>query len=110
MADLNQLTHHDLSEGLKSLKNLNFLDIMGTDNCPPAFVIALLNSNKRMQTFLFSSYFFMWDMELWVNLVFEEHRHKTFHRSTYEALIDYKHLFDMILYGGLTPYLLNVRK
>ena len=100
MANLSQLTHHDLREGLK---NLHFLDVMGTNNCPPAFVVALLNSNQRMQTFLFSSYFFMRDMELWVNLVFEEHRHKRFHWSTYEALIDYKHLFDMILYGGLPP-------
>ena len=100
MANLNQLTHHDLREGLKSLENLDYLDVMGTDNCSPAFVIAVLHSNQRIQNFLFSAYFFMCDVELWVTLVFEEHRHKRFHRSTYEALIDYKHLFDMILYGG----------
>ena len=58
MANLNQLTHHDLREGLKSLKSLHFLDIMGTDNCPPAFVIALLKFQPKNADLLFLIIFF----------------------------------------------------
>ena len=83
MSNLHQVTHHDLRAGLKLLTNLDYLDVLGTNDCQPAFVIGVLHSNPRMQTF---------------------------HRSTYEALIDYKHLFDKILYGGLPPYLLNERE
>ena len=110
MSNLHQVTHHDLRAGLKLLTNLDYHDVMGTDDGPPAFVIGVLHSNPRMQTFLFSAFFFMQDMELWVKLVFEEHRYRRFYRSTFEALIDYKHLLDMILYGGLPPYLLNKRE